>query len=105
MNIRLMSLVDLVSPNGHPQKNSHQCYVPRWILVGSMKRMSMHYNEDFTDYRKVALALVLLACMHILSHLMVWSLASAFGTSRLTTDSTEKGENPDFIRKLGSSQI
>lgn len=90
----------LVSPNGHPQKDRHQRLVPRWILVGFMKHLSMHYNKICADYMKVVLALALHECMHILLHLMVGLLASASGTPRLTTDFTEKVENPDFIRKL-----
>ena len=49
---------------------------------------------------EVVLALALLECMHSLLQLMVWVLTSASGTPRLTTDFTEKAENPDLIRKL-----
>ena len=51
------------------------------------------------DYKKVALALVLLACMRIWSHHMVSLFVFALRTSSLP-DFTEKQINPDFIRRF-----
>lgn len=88
----------MVTPDEHPQKDRHQRYVSRWILVSFENRLSMHSNNCYADYG-IGAGIARMCAYLVTSYGMVACLS--FRGFKLTTGLTEKQTNPDFIRKFG----